>query len=220
MIGADHYWDIVEDHIIQENGPTAINSKTGYLLSGPLSPQQTTALNVLNVTTQYLDTYGGDLQKFWAIESTGTSSVTVSDSDKTFLQSYIDSSITRQPNWSYTARFPWNMSHPPLPTNHRTCEKRTRSLAYRLAQTPDLLQTYNNIIADQERRGFIERVASPQPSDSCHYIPHHAVRKESPTTPIRIVYDCSRHQSKESPSLKDCLMIGPLFLNDLCSIIL
>ena len=28
-----------------------------------------------------------------------------SDSDKTFLQSYIDSSITRQPDGSYTARF-------------------------------------------------------------------------------------------------------------------
>ena len=65
LIGADHYWAIVEDHIIRGNGPTAMNSKIGYLLSGPLSPQQTSALNILNVTTQY---HGGDLQKFWAIE--------------------------------------------------------------------------------------------------------------------------------------------------------
>ena len=42
-------------------------------------------MNVLDVTTQYIDTEGGDLQKFWAIESTGTSSVTMSDSNKTFL---------------------------------------------------------------------------------------------------------------------------------------
>ena len=56
LIGADHYWDIVEDHIIRGNGPTAMNSKIGYLLSGPLSPQQTSALNILNVTTQYIDT--------------------------------------------------------------------------------------------------------------------------------------------------------------------
>ena len=39
LIGADHYWDIVEDHIIRGNGPTAMNSNIGYLLSGPLSPQ-------------------------------------------------------------------------------------------------------------------------------------------------------------------------------------
>ena len=220
LIGADYYWDIVENHIIRGNGPTAMNSNTGYLLSGPLSPQQTSALNILNVTIQYIDTDSGDLQRFWAIESTGTSSVIDSDSDKTFLQSYIDSSITCQPNGSYIARFPWKVDHPPLPTNHKTCERRTRSLVCRLVQTPDLLQTYNNIITDQEKRGFFERVLSPQPSDSCHYIPHHAVRKDSPTTPIRIVYDCSCHQSKESPSLNDCLMMGPPFLNDLCSIII
>ena len=216
LIGADHYWDIVEDHIIRGNGPTAMNSKIGYLLSGPISPQQTSALNILNVTTQYIHTDSGDLQRFWAIESTGTSSVIDSDSDKTFRQSYINSSITRQPDGLYTARFPWKVGHPPLPTNYKTCERRTRSLVYRLTQTSDLLQTYN-IITDQERRGFIERVTSPQLSHSCYYIPHHAVRKDSPTTPIRIVYDCSCHQSKESPSLNDC---GPPFLNDLCSIIL
>ena len=106
LIGADHYWNIVEDHIIRGNGPTAMNSKIGYLLSGPLSPQQTSALNILNVTTQHIDTGSGDLQRFWAIESTGTSSVIDGDSVKTFLQSYIDSSITRQPDGSYTARFP------------------------------------------------------------------------------------------------------------------
>ena len=222
LIGADHYWDIVEDHIIRGNGPTAMKSKVGYLLSGPLSQSKTPTANVLNITiyTQHIEIEDGDLQKFWAIESTGMSSLTVNESDKEFFQSYIKSSIRRQPDGSYMARFPWKVSHPPLPTNRKTCEKRTRSLAYRLAQTPNLLQTYNNIFIDQEKRGFIERVTSPKISDSCHYIPHHAVRKDSSTTPLRIVYDCSCHQSKESPSLNDCLMIGPPFLNDLCSIIL
>ena len=37
LIGADHYWDIVEDHIIRGNGPTAMKSKLGYLLSGPVA---------------------------------------------------------------------------------------------------------------------------------------------------------------------------------------
>ena len=77
-------------------------SKIGYLLSGPLSPQQTSTLNVFDVTTQYIDTEGGNLKKFWAIELTGTSSVTVSDSNKTFLQSYNNSSNIRQPNGSDT----------------------------------------------------------------------------------------------------------------------
>ena len=36
LIGADHYWSFVQDHIVRGNGPTAQQSKLGYLLSGPL----------------------------------------------------------------------------------------------------------------------------------------------------------------------------------------
>ena len=46
LIGSDHYWDIVEDHIIRGNGPTAMSSKLGYLLSGPLPME-----DPLNTTT-------------------------------------------------------------------------------------------------------------------------------------------------------------------------
>jgi len=36
LIGADDYWDIVGDDIIRGNGPTAVASRLGYFLSGPL----------------------------------------------------------------------------------------------------------------------------------------------------------------------------------------
>ena len=36
LIGTDHYWSFVEAHIIRGKGPTAQQSKLGYLLSGPL----------------------------------------------------------------------------------------------------------------------------------------------------------------------------------------
>ena len=31
LIGADHYWDLVEDHVIRGPGTTAVASKLGYL---------------------------------------------------------------------------------------------------------------------------------------------------------------------------------------------
>ena len=40
LIGSDHYWDIVEDHIIRGNEPTAMSSILGYLLSGPLPMEE------------------------------------------------------------------------------------------------------------------------------------------------------------------------------------
>ena len=53
----------------------------------------------------------------------------------------------------------------------------------------------------------------------CHYIPHHAVLKDSATTPLRIVYDCS-FKKGEQPSLNECLQPGPPLLNDLTGILL
>ena len=55
LIGADHYWDIVGDKVIRGNGPTAMESKLGYLLSGPIT-QRTTASSmnsVMNVTVTH-----------------------------------------------------------------------------------------------------------------------------------------------------------------------
>ena len=218
LIGADHYWSIIENHIIRGNGPTAMKSKIGYLLSGPMPFTSDPSTTILH--TKVLETTEYDLQKFWRIESTGTSPITVNSNSNSPIQSYIDSHITRLPDGTYTAKFPWKPNHPPLPTNFALCERRTRSLINRLAQTPELLTTYNNILSEQAKRGFIERVQSPAPTANCHYIPHHAVKKNSPTTPIRIVYDCSSHSSQNTPSLNDCLEVGPPFMNDLCSIIL
>ena len=55
----------------------------------------------------------------------------------------------------------------------------------------------------------------------CHYIPHHAVLKDSATTPpICVVYDCSFRQSQIHPSLNDCLLAGPPMANYLTALLL
>ena len=100
------------------------------------------------------------------------------------------------------------------------CQKCTRSLAYRLSQSPGLLQVHDSILKEQLDTGFIELVTEPNKKDTVHYIPHHPVKKDSVTTPVRIVYDCSCCQSNALPSLHDCLITGPHFLVDLCIILL
>ena len=52
LIGADFYWNIVQDRIIRGNSPTAVESKIGYLLSGPLSHSTDTSdIGMLHVGT-------------------------------------------------------------------------------------------------------------------------------------------------------------------------
>ena len=218
LIGVDHYWKIVEDHVVRGDGPTAVQSKLGYLLSGPLfhSVLSNTA------TSMHIGIHENDnqtLERFWAIESSGTIP-TVKKSDG-FMDTYLNS-ITRREDGSYVVRFPWKEDHAPLPSNYEVCQRRTRSLVRRLANTPDLMKTYNQIIKEQERRGFVEKVSSTLQlgNGQAHYIPHHHVRKESSTTPIRVVYDCSCQMSNNHPSLNDCLEVGPPLVNDLCSILI
>ena len=111
-------------------------------------------------------------------------------------------------------------NHPTLPSNETIAKHRTQQLVKWLTLTPTLLKAYNQILAEQENRGFIERVDAVDDTFGTHYIPHHSVEKDSPTTPIRIVFDCSCRQTSNHPSLNDCLMIGLPCCNDLCTILL
>ena len=69
LIGADKYWDIVGNRVFRGDGPTAVQSKIGYLLSGPLPTSTTdTATDcIMNIITPPRDTY--DLERFWKLES-------------------------------------------------------------------------------------------------------------------------------------------------------
>ena len=222
LIGTDHYWSFVEDHIIRGKGPTAQRSKLGYLLSGPLPGvlSESTPSTLLQITSEVPTSEPPlpNLEKFWSVEGIGTDTVTKSP-DLTFLQSYQESAISRTSKGTYVAKFPWKMDKPDLPSNFATCKGRTLTLVNKLRRSPELLQLYDGIIKEQEQRGFIERVNDDATND-VHYLPHHPVKKDSLTTPIRIIYDCSCRGSGRSASLNDCLTVGPPFLNNLCTILL
>ena len=215
--GADYYWDIVGDKVVHGRGPTAVESKLGYLLSGPSQQKylHSMATNVSVIVTPTQSRF--DLECFWTLESIG-----VSQGDDTaeidMTENYLTSCVSRAVDGAYIARFPWRMHHSPLPTNYAMAEHITCQLVRKLATKPKLLQLYNQIIADQEARGFIEQIDTSCGHSDTHYIPHHAVEKDSSTTPIRIVFDCSCRQSSSHPSLNDCLEIGVPCSNELCSI--
>ena len=220
LIGTDYYWTFVQDHIVRGEGPTAQQSKLGYLLSGPMpySISQTTSSILLQITSTVTTSKEPDLEQFWSVEAIGTN-IHEEQTDTAFLQTYQNKCISQTPEGTYIAKFPWKEDRAYLPSNFGTCKRRTLTLINKLRQTPELLQIYDNIIREQEQRGFIERV-DEDTTDDVHYLPHHPVRKDSPTTPIRIVYDCSCRASSNCASLNDCLMVGPPFLNDLCAILL
>ncbi|XP_071127721.1 uncharacterized protein [Mytilus edulis] len=222
LIGADYYWSIVGDDIIRGEGPTAVESKLGYLLSGPTmtSTCTTSRSSILNVIVSH-KTEELNLEKFWEIESLGVEDKTGNTENDEFQKMYEETAISFNNN-RYIAKLPWKAEHPPLPTNKAVAFRRTESVIKRLQKEPKLLLKYGEIIDEQEKRGFIERVDNEEINQNIklHYIPHHPVKKDSVTTPIRIVYDCSCKQTPDSASLNDCLLNVPPKLNEVTAILL
>ena len=224
LIGADYYWSIVQDKIIRGEGPIAIQSKLGYLLSGPLITHQDlntpVPVSMMNVIAMHRSE-DIDIERFWRVESMGVEPISKEKEYENYLSHYQENSIHFE-RGKYTAKLPWRENHEPLPTNEMITRRRTVNTINRLKKDPSLLETYGKIIEEQENRGFVEKVPADeiQTSKRVHYIPHHSVKKDSVTTPIRIVYDCSCKASRDSPSLNDCLSNTPPHLNALTAILL
>ena len=85
LIGSDYYWDFVTSEIVRGDfGPTAVNSKFGWLLSGPAESVINQETTVTNLTTarksNSLFDYTQDalvdtLKQFWETESIGIKEV-------------------------------------------------------------------------------------------------------------------------------------------------
>lgn len=222
LIGCDFYWTLVTGRIRRgRSGPTAIQTKVGWVLSGPADQQDTSVnLTLTSTHTLKINTYpvepnlDDQLRRFWELESLGILQGEASVYEK-FIQRI---SFNGQ---RYQVGLPWKDNHPPLPDNFELCYKRLTGLLRRLKQNPPLLAKYNAVIKDQLDRGIVEMVADP-PSSECervHYLPHHpVVRQDKTTSKLRIVYDASARGN--GPSLNDCLYTGPSFGQSIFDILL
>ena len=82
LIGSDYYWNMVEEVIRTDGGPTVAKSKFGWLLSGPLATFDPTGITVTHLSlcnlpgTLVQPDLAGDgltdiLKSFWETESLG-----------------------------------------------------------------------------------------------------------------------------------------------------
>ena len=216
LIGSDYYWELVTGSVCRgANGPTAVHTKLGWVLSGPSShsePNQC-AVNLSVTHVLHVETFSEDpsctlddqLRAFWELESLG-----IRAEERTLYDDF--TGVVKFENGRYKVPLPWREFHDPLPDNYQLSVNRLQGLLRRLKQDPAILKEYDDIIQDQLRSGIIEAVpAGESPPKATHYLPHHAVvRRDKSTTKVRVVYDASA-KSASGPSLNDCLLKGPKF---------
>ncbi|XP_065642214.1 HAUS augmin-like complex subunit 3 [Hydra vulgaris] len=86
---------------------------------------------------------------------------------------------------------------------------RLYNLLRKLEKKPNDFIKYNHIIQKQVKNGIIEHAPFKPTGKTIFYMPHRAVIKEdSETTKLKVVFDASAKEHG-SPSLNDCLHIGP-----------
>ena len=76
LIGSDTYWDIVTGEIVRGvHGLVAINTRLGWVLSGPVQTSDVTSVNFTSSHTLRIDgstnVLEKELQSFWELESLG-----------------------------------------------------------------------------------------------------------------------------------------------------
>ena len=101
-----------------------------------------------------------------------------------------------------------------LPANCELANKRFQNLLKRIEKHPKLFATSHQIFQDQRKEGIEE--TAPQISNKPeHYVPHKSVvREKAESTKVHIMYDASAKKNPKTPSLNECLDIGPSSNND------
>ena len=224
LIGLDNYYQFFEPPK-QINGVNIIDSEVGKVIIGKLpkskepTPSQCNSILVSRLAVKHtLDSEEPLIHKLWELDAIGLSESQFSPEDYTAMEEF--NKTIQFVNNRYEINLPWKSNHRHLPNNYGLALGRLKSTFKKLQQYDGYNKLYDDIINDQLNQGFIEKVEKPVVDDNCHYLPHMGVEKDSPTTPIRIVFDCSARLRKGLPSLNDCLLTGPSLTEQLVKVLL
>ncbi|MEL6986726.1 MAG: reverse transcriptase domain-containing protein, partial [Bacteroidota bacterium] len=118
----------------------------------------------------------------------------------------------------YTVSFPFVPDKLPA-RNEKTAYATLKSLNVKFQREPELHSAYAKILDDYLANDFVEVVPFSEIPNDSYYMPHHCVKKQSLSTPIRIVFNGSSHSS-DTLSLNQCIVPGPSLSSKLYDIVL
>ena len=103
---------------------------------------------------------------------------------------------TQQQHGRFVVRLPTKMDPKQLGSTRLSAERRLHAIERRLERDPELKVLYHNFMKEHEDLGRMEPVNSQEGKNTCHFLPHHPVFKEtSSTTRPRIAFGRSAKPS-------------------------
>lgn len=212
LIGADYSARILTYHTIRHNsGTIALSSRLGSFIQGPTGTPTAQGLPTvaLIMKTIYSEDLGPDLQAFFDLEHLGISDDGVKGKDDDPLERFDNEGIKMTSEGHYESQLPWiPEKKEQLKSNYTQAKKRLFKMMEKLRGKMQQLQTYDSILKEYEKEGFITKISPETSSFPQFYLPHHPViREQSSTTKMRPVFDASARDSN-GLSLNDCLHTG------------
>ena len=208
LLGVDVSHDILKPGLIlgPKGTPAAQETMFGWVLFGNTNIGQTPT----EVTTLHASTSSPSceetLHKFWTLEEPPKIKLPLSPTDKLVVQDF-DRSHKRDETGRLVVKLPFKPQGPPLGESRPVALRLFLSLERRL-QRFDQFQDYSRVMDDYFTLGRAERVPDAdlnKPAEDSFYLAHHAVYKESASTPLRVIFD----GSMKTTSLNDQLLVGP-----------
>ena len=155
LIGMDYYWSVVEDENIRcdTEGLVAVNSKLGWLLSGPLRSSKENESSTVKLATHTMfisfnenerevKELNNQVEKFWDLDTLGIRDNEISVYDK-FMND------VKFVNGRYEVRLPFKEDHPLIEDNYALAVRRLEALKNKLNKNPKLLKQYDEIMQNQ-----------------------------------------------------------------------
>ena len=226
LIGSDYYFKFVLGHK-READINLLRSPSGFMIVGPMNnkhsntPNHMAALKVgASVDPLDLDFEKdlSDVPKLWSLENLGINDSEVAVEDTVALDRF--SKSIEYSGGQYWVNLPFKTDRPCLPDNKGIAYSQLKGLLVRLKREPELLAHYNKVIAQLKELDFIEEVGPAPPGVETHHLPHHGVKKDSASTPLRVVFNASSKSKNGEGSLNDCLLTGPNLIQKLVDTLL
>ncbi|XP_064097204.1 uncharacterized protein LOC135208689 [Macrobrachium nipponense] len=229
LIGVDNVYNILHPGFKRVRNLILLPTIFGYVVTGTCSasPTRETHVTILKLAVQteeieatHNENPKTDLDALWSLDRLGIDCSELREQDQRVLKDFESTITYSEIDKQYVVALPWRTNRFRLKTNFGLAMSRLRQQTIKFQKDVDYLDHYQEILQEQEDRGFIEKVIYNKSDVDCHYLAHHGVLKDSATTPIRIVFDCSSKKGKNGLSLNDCLWTGPHVTADLLRVLL
>ncbi|XP_066961445.1 uncharacterized protein [Macrobrachium rosenbergii] len=203
LIGVDNVYNILHPGFKRVRNLILLPTIFGYMVTGTCSapPTRETHVTVLKlaVQTEEIEATNNenpktDLDALWSLDRLGIDCSELREQDQRVLKDFESTITYSEIDKQYVVALPWKTNRFRLMTNFGLAMSRLRQQSIKFQKDVDYLEHYQKILQEQEDRGFIERVIYNKSDVDCHYLAHHGVLRDSATTPIRIVFDCSSKQ--------------------------